>query len=132
MKADYTGVEIELNEAKEVVQNAELFVQTVERVFSLDKPPLAKEYGNPTSKDDDRVSAPAILVAENGRQSAKLKPISLEEIRRQARENWLQLRQHEVGAAKGVSRSNDAERRSTQDQSHSIDDNVDDQRFGSN
>jgi uncharacterized protein len=44
MTADYTGVEIELNEAKEVVQNAEFFVQTVERVFSLDKPPLAKEW----------------------------------------------------------------------------------------
>jgi len=36
IKADYTGTEIELSEAKEVVQNAELFVQAVERVFSLE------------------------------------------------------------------------------------------------
>jgi uncharacterized protein (UPF0332 family) len=41
IKADYTGTEIEL------VQNAELFVQTVERVFSLDKPSLAKELREP-------------------------------------------------------------------------------------
>jgi hypothetical protein len=84
IKADYTGSEIELSEAKEVVQNAELFVQTVERVFSLDKPSLPKEYENPPSKDDDKVSEPAVAV--------KLESISLEEIRRQARENWLQLR----------------------------------------
>jgi uncharacterized protein (UPF0332 family) len=37
IKADYTGTEIELTEATEVVQNAELFVKTVERVFSLDE-----------------------------------------------------------------------------------------------
>jgi uncharacterized protein (UPF0332 family) len=36
MKADYTGTEIELMEATEVVEKAELFVQTVERVFALE------------------------------------------------------------------------------------------------
>ena len=40
IKADYTGNEIELSEAREVVQKAELFVQTVERVFNLDNPSL--------------------------------------------------------------------------------------------
>ena len=79
-------------------RNAELFVQTVERVFSLDKPSLAKEYENPTSKDDDKVSEPAIAASEIER--LKLEPISLEEIRRQARENWLQSRQQMVGSAK--------------------------------
>src|SRR5271169_1588167 len=38
IKADYTGTEIELSEANEVVQNAELFVQTVERVLALITP----------------------------------------------------------------------------------------------
>lgn len=89
IKADYTGNEIELIEAKEVVQNAELFVQTVERAFNLDKPSLAKEYENPTSKDDDKVSEPAVAVTEIESESVRMKPISLEEIRRQARENWL-------------------------------------------
>jgi uncharacterized protein (UPF0332 family) len=92
IKSDYTGTEIELSEATEVVRNAELFVQTVERVFSLDTPSLANEYENPTSKGDDKVSEPAAAASEIERKSVKLEPISLEEIRRQARENWLQLR----------------------------------------
>ena len=47
-------------------------------------------YENPTSKDDDKVSEPAVGVTVIERKSVKLEPISLEEIRRQARENWLQ------------------------------------------
>jgi hypothetical protein len=54
-----------------------------------------------------------------------LKPASLEEIRREARENWLQMRQQKVGAAKGVSHSKDAERSVKEDQGHSIDDDFD-------
>ena len=124
IKADYTGTEIELSEAKEVVQNAELFVQTVERVFSLDKPSLAKEYENPTSKDDDKVSEPAVAALEIER--VKLEPISLEEIRRQARENWLQSRQQMVSdAKKEASHSKDADRGTKEDQGHSIDGDLD-------
>jgi uncharacterized protein (UPF0332 family) len=126
IKADYTGTEIELSEAKEVVQNAELFVQTVERVFGLDKPSLAKEYEHPTSKDDDKVSEPTVAVTEIEKMSVKLEPISLEEIRRQARENWLQLRQQLVSEAKeGAAHSKDADRGAKKDQGHSIDDNLD-------
>jgi hypothetical protein len=110
IKADYTGTEIELSEAKEVVQNAELFVQTVEQVFSLDSPSLAKKYEDPASKDDDKVSEPAVAAREIERQSVELEPISLEEIRRQARQNWLQLRQQVVGDAKGGAHSKDAGR----------------------
>lgn len=125
IKADYTGTEIELSEAKEVVQNAELFVQTVERVFSLDKPSLAKEYENPTSKDDDKVSEPAVAVTEIERKSVKLEPISLEEIRRQARENWLQMRQRMVSDAKAAGHSKNADRGAKEDHGHSIEDDVD-------
>ena len=126
IKADYTGTEIELNEATEVVQNAELFVQTVERVFSLEESSLAKEYEIPTSKDDDKVSEPAVAVSEIGRRGVKLEPVSLEDIRRQARENWLQLRQQMVGdAKKGSSHSKDAEGGIKEDQGHSIDDDLD-------
>jgi Rieske Fe-S protein len=125
IKADYTGTEIELNEAKEVVQNAELFVQTVERVFSLDTPSLANEYENPTSKGDDKVSEPAVAASEIESKTAKLEPISLEEIRRQARENWLQLRQRMVSDAKAVGHSKDSDRGAKEDHSHSIEDDVD-------
>jgi uncharacterized protein (UPF0332 family) len=125
IKADYTGTEIELSEATEVVRNAELFVQTVERVFSLDTPSLANEYENPTSKDDNKVSEPAVAASEIERKSVKLEPISLEEIRRQARENWLQLRQRMVSEAKAAAHSKDADRGTEEDQGHSIDDDLD-------
>jgi hypothetical protein len=69
--------EIELSEAKEVVRNAEQFVQTVERVFIL-KSLAAKEYENPTSKDDGKVSEPAVAKSEIERKRVKLEPISLE------------------------------------------------------
>jgi len=124
IKADYTGTEIELAEATEVVQNAELFVETVERVFGLDESSMAQEYANPTAKNDDGVSEPVGAVAEIKSKGAKLEPIALEEIRRQARENWLQLQQQRAGVAKRVGHSKDADRGAKEDQSHSIDDDV--------
>ena len=125
IKADYTGTEIELSEAKEVVRNAELFVQTVEGIFSLNDTSLAKAYETPASKDDDKISEPTVAASEIERKSVKLEPISLEEIRRQARENWLQMRQRMVSDAKGVSHSKDADRGAKKDQSHSIDGDLD-------
>lgn len=124
IKADYTGTEIEFSEAKEVVQNAELFVELVKREFGLDKPPLAKDYEHPAAKDD-KVSEPAAAVSDIESKNLKLEPISLEEIRRQAREDWLQFRQHMFGGEKDVDRSKDADRGAKKDQSHSIDDDPD-------
>jgi len=125
IRADYTGSEIELGEAKEVVRNAEQFVQTVERVFSLDKASGTKEYKNPTSKDDGKVSEPAVAESEIDGRHVRVGPISLEEIRRQARENWLQLRQKMVGDAKVAGHSEGADRDAKKDHSHIIDDAFD-------
>ena len=81
---------------------------------------------NPTSKDHDKVSEPAVAVTEIQRQSVKLEPISLEEMRRQARENWLQLRQQMVSdAVEGAVQSKHADRGAKKDQGHSIDDDLD-------
>jgi uncharacterized protein (UPF0332 family) len=124
IKADYTGAEIDLPEATEVVQNAELFVQTVQRVFSLDEFTLAKEYENSASKGDDKVSEPDVAESEIKRQGVKLERVSLEEIRRQARENWLQLRRQKIGIEKGAGHAKDADRPDKVDQSHSIDDDL--------
>jgi len=126
IKADYTGTEIDLSEAREVVRNAELFVQTVERVFGLDKPSPAKEYEDPASKDDGKVSEPAFAESEIQRKTVKLEPISLEEIRRQARENWLQLRRQVARDAKSAGQSKDSHRGTKEDQRHSIDNDLDD------
>jgi hypothetical protein len=108
----------------EVVQNAELFVQTVDRVFGLHESSLANEYESSVSKDDGKVSEPVVAVSEIQRQGVKLEPISLEEIRRQARENWLRLRQQNIGAAKQVGQSKDVERGAEEEQSHLSDDDV--------
>jgi hypothetical protein len=124
IKADYTGTEIDLPEAREVVQNAELFVQTVQRVFNLDESTLAKEYENSASKGDDKVSEPDVVVSEIKRKAVKLERMSSEEIRRQARENWLQLRRQKIGVEKGADHPKDADQRAKADQSHSIDNDL--------
>lgn len=109
-----------------MVEHAEIFVQTVERVFGLDETSLAEECQKSTWKDDGKVSETAVEVTEIERKSARLEPIDLEEMRRQARENWLQLRQKKVSVAKGGAHPKAAERGAAEDQSHSIDDDVDD------
>jgi uncharacterized protein (UPF0332 family) len=61
IKADYTDLEIEPKIASEIVERAELFVQTVARVFSLDKSSLASEYENHNSNHDDQVRSAALI-----------------------------------------------------------------------
>jgi citrate lyase synthetase len=77
-------------------------------------------------KFDGKVSEPTVAVTEIERKSAKLEPISLEQIRRQARENWLQLREQMVIAAKAAGHSKDADRGAKKDHNHSIEDGLDD------
>jgi len=122
---DYTGAEIELKEAREVVRKAELFVQTVERVFSLDELSLAAEYKNHNPSHDDKVSEPTVATSKIERNDAHPQPTSPEETRRQARENWLRLRQQGIEGRKSVDRDRDAGRAAEQDQSHSLDSEFD-------
>jgi len=109
IKADYTGAEIERGEAAEVVEKAEIFVRTVERAFSLDESSLGNEYKNHTPNDDDKVSEPAEAVSKVERKDLQFEPVSLEEIRRQARENWLRLRQQKIEGAKGAGRDHETD-----------------------
>jgi hypothetical protein len=71
------------------------------------------------------VSEPTVAVSEIGGESVKFEPISLEEIRRQARENWLQSRQRMVSGAKAAGHSKDADRGVKKDHDHSIEDDPD-------
>ena len=70
IKADYTGAEIELAEAVDVVQKAELFVQTVGRVFGLEESSLGVD-SSPT-KDGGKVSEPDVALGED-RTRARMK-----------------------------------------------------------
>ena len=123
IKADYTDLEIEPKIASEVVEKSELFVQTVERIFSLDEPSLATEYENDNSNHDDKVSETGDV--SKIEKTVRLQPISLEDIRREARENWLRSRQLKAEGAKGVDHGKDTDRDVKDDQSRSLDGDFD-------
>jgi hypothetical protein len=113
IKADYTDVEIESKTATEVVEKAELFAQAVERAFGLNESSVETKYENRGSDHDDhddKVSETAIAFSNPQRADPHLEPISLEEIRRVARENWLRKRQ-ESEAASGKPHSLEEEKR---------------------
>ncbi len=95
-------------------------MSTVERAFALNESFIAKENDSPNPQD--KISEPDLAMEQSETDYVRVKPVSLEEIRRQARENWLQLRRRNVGAAKGVSDSKDAGRDTKEDQGHSTDD----------
>jgi hypothetical protein len=124
IKADYTDLEIEPKIASEVVEKAELFVQTVARVFCLDESSLATEYKSDNSNHDDKVSETGD-VSKIEKTGARLQPISLEEIRREARENWLRSRQLKIEGGKGVGHGKDTDRDAKDDQSRSLDGDFD-------
>jgi uncharacterized protein (UPF0332 family) len=122
--ADYTGTPLAPKTAAETVARAEAFVGAVEKAFALNESSIANNLENDSPKPQDKISEPDLPSEQSETDYVQLKPISLEEIRRQARENWLHLRQRNVGAAKGISDSKDAGRDAKEDQSHSIDDDL--------
>jgi uncharacterized protein len=123
--ADYTGTPLDAKTAAETVVRAEAFVSTVEKAFALSESSITSSPENDSPNPQNKISEPGLAIEQPGMDYARLKPVSLEEIRRQARENWLQLRQQKVGVAKGVGHSKDAERSVKEDQGHSIDDDSD-------
>jgi len=122
IKADYTGTEIEVAEATDVVEKAEVFVRAVERAFGLEENAVAREFARPGPKDNDKVSEPLTGGPPTLDASAQFEPVSLEEIRREARENWLRMRQKNHVTAKGSDHSPPVDRSPRQDQGHSVDD----------
>lgn len=125
IKADYTDLEVEPKIATEVVEKAEFFVQTVERVFSLDEPSLGAEYENHNPDHDHKVSEQVVGVSEIKRKDVRQQPSSLEEIRREARENWLRLRQQQIQGTKTVEPRRTADRDAGEDRGLSLDDDLD-------
>jgi len=123
--ADYTGTPLDAKTAAETVVRAEAFVSTVEKAFALNESSIANNLENDSPNPRDKISEPDLAMGQSETDYVRLKPVSLEEIRRQARENWLQLRQQKVGVAKGVGHSKDADRSVKEDQGHSIDDDFD-------
>lgn len=123
--ADYTGTPLDAKTAADTVSRAGTFVSTVEKVFALHESSITNNLENDGPNPQKKISEPGLATEQSETDYARLKPVPLEEIRRQARENWLQLRQKKIGVAKGVGHSKDAERSVTEDQGHSIDDDFD-------
>ncbi len=122
LMADYTGTPLTSKTAGETVARAEAFVGAVAKAFALDALSIGNNQKNDSPKPQDKISEPDHPKQQSDAEYAPLKPISLEEIRRQARENWLQLRQRNVGASRRIIDSKDVGRDADEDQSHSIDD----------
>jgi hypothetical protein len=81
---------------------------------------LGVEYEDNNPNPDDKVSE-TLTASKIGERGAQLEPITLEEIRRQARENWLRLRQQHQQGGKASSREEFSEH-AIDDRGHSIDD----------
>ena len=124
IKADYTDLETEPKIGSEVVERAELFVSTVERVFDLGESSLAAGYETDDSNHDDKVSEMG-GVAQTNKKDGHLQPISLEEIRREARENWLRSRGQAIQTAKKPEHLKDAGLDIKEEQGPSLDDDFD-------
>jgi hypothetical protein len=77
-----------------------------------------------SSNNDGKVSETSD-VAKIEKTDVHLQPISLEEIRREARENWLQLRQLKIDGAKDAGHGKHTNRDIKDDQSHSLDGDLD-------
>jgi uncharacterized protein (UPF0332 family) len=102
IKADYTDIEIEPLTATAVVEQPDIFVQTVERVFALEELSLAGLAGHDSIDRGDKVSEPSIAAEQNQMKYPRPEPISLEETRRQARENWRKYKQQQIEGTKGI------------------------------
>jgi uncharacterized protein (UPF0332 family) len=125
LMADYTGTALDTKTAADTVARAEAFVSTVEKAFALNESSITNNLEDDSPDQQHKISEPGLAMEQSTTDYVRLKPVSLEEIRRQARENWLQLRQQNVGVAKGVGHSKDADRGAKEDQGHAIDDDLD-------
>jgi uncharacterized protein (UPF0332 family) len=102
LMADYMGTSLDAKTASDTVAWAEKFVRTVEKTFDLDEPSMANDLENNGSNEETKVSEPDPAVDLPGTDYRRVQPGSLEQIRRQARENWLKLRQQHIDAEKGL------------------------------
>jgi hypothetical protein len=123
--ADYTGTSLDANTAADTVARAGAFVSAVDKAFALNESAVTNDLPNENPDPENKISEPSLSTEQTGSDYVPLKPASLEEIRRQARENWLKLRQQSIGVPTRVDHSKDAVRGIKEDQGHAADDALD-------
>lgn len=117
--ADYTGTAIDAQTARDTVSRAEEFVGTVNRVFALHE--SSNTAGKERSPPDDKVSEPDIPSENREADHTHLQPVSLEETRRQARENWVRLRQQTIEKERKVGLQQGSGHDANEGPGHSLD-----------
>ncbi len=100
-------------------------MSAVEKALSLDESAIANDLQGERPDPEHKISEPSVAMEQSESDYARVKPVSLEEIRRQARENWLQYRQQNVGVSKELGHSKAADRGAKGDQGHTLDDGLD-------
>ena len=125
LMADYTGTALDPETAADTAARAEAFVSAVEKAFALNQSAITNDLQNKGPDQEDKISEPSLSTEKSESEYERLKPASLEEIRRQARENWLQLRPQNIGVSKKVVHSKDADRGAADDHGHALDDGLD-------
>jgi uncharacterized protein (UPF0332 family) len=118
LQADYANTGMDQKTAADTLARAEIFVATVARVFALHEPSrtMGLEDGHPS--DGDKVSEPGDSVERIETPYTHAQPLSLEEERRKARENWLRLRQQKIAGASDIGHERDTDHRRKDDLSH--------------
>jgi uncharacterized protein (UPF0332 family) len=103
LQADYTGVEIDVAAAEKALAGAERFVQSVEQAFGLQ---------SISSQAVPAADPPANQKAARQTEDDSLwdKSESMEEMRRQGVENWLQYRKQQKKAARAAAEEREAAR----------------------
>ncbi len=107
LQADYSGTEIDAKSATDAFTRAEMFVQAVEQAYSQADASRRSKPEREKPDNDDKVSEPGVAEERAARSGADVPQFSLEEERRQARENWLRLRQQQMQSAKTEPRGAD-------------------------
>jgi hypothetical protein len=76
-------------------------------------------------KSERALKTARLALSSGDFDNAVSEPVSLEEIRRQARENWLRLRQRKIEGVERADIGHGTDREVSNDQSDSIDDYLD-------
>ena len=125
LQADYSGAEIDAKSATDAFARAEMFVQEVERAFSQPDASRRAKLESEKPGNDDKVSEPGVAEERTMHGGADVPQFSLEEERRQARENWLRLRRQQLQTATAAEPRRGADRAAGEDRGHSPDDDPD-------
>ena len=103
LRADYTGVEIDMAAAEKTLAGAERFVQSVEQAYGLQS--ISSEAAPAADLPAKQETA-----SQMGDDSLWDKSESMEERRRQAVQDWLEYRKQQKQAARAAAEEREAAR----------------------